>query len=234
MEDGPAVDDLAPAQPPPPNEVMGEFMDALNRIQRHNEEIEFLRTASDRAYAHLEAGRVEGLQRQERLAEGLLQQAEHAAQQGADISRLTDTVAALHVNAHRHEIADPKFPQWNGNQHTIEQWIRHLHELVVLKDLPDAKAIGYARLAMPHHCRDVLRTLPEDLTWTQFCDLCLEKFQPRHQQFQLHAQFDSLKMEGNHLQDYIHEFETLSSKLVDKSDSYLLRTFIRGLSHNYQ
>ena len=49
MEDGPAVDDIAPAQPPPPNEVMGAFMDALNRIQRHNQEIEFLRTASGAA-----------------------------------------------------------------------------------------------------------------------------------------------------------------------------------------
>ena len=109
MENG-AIEDLAPVAAQPPNEVMGA-VDALNRIQHHQTELDNLRAASDHAYQHLEAGRVEVIQRQEQLAQGLLRQAEHAAQQGADLRRLNENFSALNV-AHRREIADPKFPQW--------------------------------------------------------------------------------------------------------------------------
>ena len=190
-----------------------------------------MRNASDRAFNHFEAARVELRDRVDRMTQTMLNQAEHAAHQGADIRRLAAQLNDFQFQRPHREIIDPKFPTWNGSRETIEQWLLHLTEFIALKNLPDLQAVGYAKLAMPHHCRDVLRTLPEDITWAQFCDLCLEKFQPRHQQYQLHSDFDLLKMEGNHLQEFMHKFKTLISKLHDKSDAYLLRTFIRGFSH---
>ena len=85
--------------------------------------------------------------------------------------------------------------------------------MVALKDLPDFYAVGYAKLAMPHYCRDVMQQLPTSITWLQFQALCLEKFQPRYLQFQLHAEFDATRTERNDLAGYIHHLETLSSKL---------------------
>ena len=157
------AEDLAPAgAAPPPNEVMGAFLEALHRIQRHNEELVFLRNASDRASNHFEAARVELLARDDRMAQTMWNQAEHAAHQGADIRRLAAQLNDFQFQRPHREIIDPKFPTWNGSRETIEQWLLHLTEFIALKNLPDLQAVGYAKLAMPHHCRDVLRTLPEN------------------------------------------------------------------------
>ena len=80
--------------------------------------------------------------------------------------------------------------------------------MVALKDLPDFYAVGYAKLAMPQYFRDVMQQLSSSITWLQFQTLCLDIFQPRSLQFQLHAEFDAIRMEGNDLACYIHHFET--------------------------
>ena len=46
-------------------------------------------------------------------------------------------------------VDDPHFPQWNGEQHTVEQWLDTLDQIVALKAIPEHVAIGYAKLATP-------------------------------------------------------------------------------------
>ena len=46
-------------------------------------------------------------------------------------------------------VDDPHFLLWNGEHHTVEQWLDTLDGIKALKALPEQVAMGYAKLGMP-------------------------------------------------------------------------------------
>ena len=226
-----------PQHPPSQlDQVVEALQLALHTSNDTNAGLETMRQTSNQTVQHFEAARLESHQRSAELAHELRDQRQHMLHQEAQLSNIHTRLEDQRQQPppQPQTVRDPGFPQWNGKQSTVEQWLKTLDQMVALKDLPDFYAVGYAKLAMPHYCRDVMQQIPVDITWLQFHTLCLEKFQPRYLQFQLHAEFDAIRMEGNDLAGYIHHFQTLSSKLENKPPEYLLRTFIRGLSARIQ
>ena len=84
-------------------------------------------------------------------------------------------------------VDDPHFPQWNGEQHTVEQWLDTLDCIKALQALPEHVAIGYAKLAMPVQNRDAFRLYAPTITWDQFKQVCKQTYKPRHQRLVLRA-----------------------------------------------
>ena len=132
--------------------------------------------------------------------------------------------------------ADPKFPEWDGKEYTIQTWIANATAAKDVHHTSDKHAITYARIKLQKWIQNIYPENEEEQpkTWTDFTMWLLSRVGPADWQLMTYANLMTGQccLKDNCLQQYISEFMQLK-RMCNITDEGLLKAFfLKGLGTN--
>ena len=132
--------------------------------------------------------------------------------------------------------SDPKFPEWDGNEHSIHLWVTNATALKDVHHTSDKHAITYARIKLHRWIHSLYPEREEDQpkTWDEFTMWLLSNIGPADWQMMAlaHLMAGNVNIKDKGMQQYVSEFLQLTRMCHLTHEPLLKAFFLRGLTPN--
>ena len=121
-------------------------------------------------------------------------------------------------------------PKYSGDPNEdIEEWFYSLERYFEKAETPDDELVDFAEDFLTGSAKVAFRSLnAQHLNWKSFKTVFLEWFQPADYQAILRNKLIKLQ-QTNKIQDYIHEFDSITNNIKNMAEEDKITYFIRGL-----